>query len=298
MPRRSTLELRLTGLSAADGEILLGQLAELARHADQLAQRTARALVDAAGPGRSQRSVEDSARLTLTGITAGSTVLKLAGPDREDTLPLGDEFADLPDRVFESIGSSLDSFAEGRLPAAGGPVLDSFNGLFRAAALHGGGLETTTTVAGCEPRRARLNPADAGAIAESARHDREPESEPAAVSGRLYMVDIRNGRFRIEDDLGTTIDLAVAGDPVAVAGLIGERVVARGDAERDANGWLLRVNDAVLEAATPIPGAADFWRSRSLEELLATVEPYDSAEPGIEGVDSDEIAAFLKAIGR
>jgi len=298
MPRRSTLELRLTGLSAADGEIPLVQLAALAAHAQELALRTARALVGAAGPGRSHQSVEDAACLSMTGITTGSTVLKLAGPHREDTLPLGDEFVDLSDRVFESIGLSLDSLAQGRVPDTSGPALDSFRGLFRAAALNGGELETTTTVAGGKPRRACLNPADAGEIVESARSACQPEAVPRVVSGRLYMVDIRNGRFRIEDDLGTTIDLVVAGDPAAVAGLIGSRVEAEGTAEYDSDGRLLRVGSAVLAAATPIPSAEAFWKPRSLEELLEGSQPYDASESGIEGVDSEEIAAFLKAIGR
>lgn len=55
--QRSTLELRLVGLPVPDGEIPLAQLADLASHAQQLALRTARALVDAAGPGSSQRYV-------------------------------------------------------------------------------------------------------------------------------------------------------------------------------------------------------------------------------------------------
>ena len=296
MDGRSTLELRLAGLPVPDGEIPLGQLAKLASHAEQLALRTARALVDAAGPGRSRRYVEDSARLSLTGIATGSTILELAGPPRQESLPLDDELADLSDRVFDSIGASFDRLARGHAPEMSGPALDSLDGLLGAAALNDAELEVTTTVAGRAPRRARLIPVDARAIVESALAARQPDVSPRVVSGELYKVDIHSGRFRIEDDLGGSIELIVADDPAAVAGLIGSRVDARGDAEYDAKGRILRVGGAVVTASVPLVDARSFWEPIDIDALLANAKPFDAYEGGIEDLEEGEIEAFLAAI--
>jgi len=294
--QRSTLELRLVGLPVPDGEIPLAQLADLASHAQQLALRTARALVDAAGPGRSQRHVEDSARLSLTRITKGSTVLELAGPPRQDSLPLGDEFADLSDRVFDSIGSSFDRLARGRAPETSGAALENYRGLLRAVAINGGELEATTTVVGREPRRAHISPTEAGAIVESALSARQPDIRSIVVSGELYRVDTHSGRFRIEDDLGGSIELVVTGEPAAVAGLVGGRVEVQGDAEYGLNSRLLRVSNAVVAASATHFEASSLRASASIEELLADAEPFDAFEGGIEGLDDEEIEAFMAAI--
>jgi hypothetical protein len=294
--QRSILELRLMGLPVADGEIPLGQLAELARHAQDLALRTARALVDAAGPGRTRREVEASARLTLTALTKGSTVLELAGPPRDDRLPLGDDFAELSDRVFDSIGDAFDRLVQGLTPETSGPALESLGGLLRAAAIDDTELEVSTHVPGHERRHAHLRPMDAASIIESALPADRPEIFPAVVTGELYRVDTHSGRFRIEDDLGTSIEVVVADEPAAAAGLVGRRVEVRGDAEYDQSGRLLRVGNANVASARPVVEPGRFAAPLDLGELIAGAQPFDASEGGIQGIDADEIEAFLAAI--
>jgi hypothetical protein len=294
--QRSILELRLMGLPVADGEIPLAQLAELARHAQDLALRTARALVDAAGPGRTRRDVEASARLTLTAVTKGSTVLELAGPPRDQRLPLGDDFADLSDRVFDSIGEAFDRLVQGLAPETSGPALESLSGLLRAAALDDTELEVSTIVPGHERRRAHLQPTEAASIVEYALPSNRPEIVPAVVTGELYRVDTHSGRFRIEDDLGTSIEVLVAGEPSVVAGLVGRRVEVRGDAEYGQNSRLLRVGNAVVASSRPVVEPGRFTATLDLDELIAGAQPFHASEGGIHGVDADEIDAFLAAI--
>jgi len=168
--------------------------------------------------------------------------------------------------------------------------------LVRSAALNCTELEVTTTVAGREPRHAHLSPTEAGAIVESALSARQPEIRPVVVSGELYKVDIHSGRFRIEDDLGSSIELIVTGEPAAVAGLVGGRVEVRGGAEYDPNGRLLRVSNATVAASATHFEASSFRMSVSIEELLANAEPFDAFEGGIEGLDDEEIEAFMATI--
>ncbi len=284
------------GLPVPDGEIPLAQLAELARHAQELALRTARAIVGAGGPGRTRRDVEASARLTLTGVTKGSTVLELAGPPRDDRLPLGDDFADLSDRVFDLMGDAFDRLVQGLVPETSRPALESLSGLLRAAALEDTELEVVTIVPGHERRRAHLHPTAAASIVESALHSYRPEIVPAVVTGELYRVDTHSGRFRIEDDLGTSIEVVVAGEPSAVAGLVGRRVEVRGEAEYDPNGRLLRVGNAVVASSRPVVEPGRFTAPLDVDDLIASAQPFDASEGGIQGVDADEIDAFLAAI--
>ncbi len=73
------------------------------------------------------------------------------------------------------------------------------------------------------------------------------EIEQATITGRLDKVDLRARRFRVRDDVGNDVALDDVLDVGAAAQLIGQRVVARGVAERE-GGKLVRILEPVLEA--------------------------------------------------
>lgn len=297
--QRCTLELHLIGLAVADGEIPLAQLADISRYAQEFALRTARALVAAAGPGRTPRSVDSSAQLTLSAVTPGSTVLKLSGPERQDQLPLGgDEFADLSDRVFDAIGATFETLATGTPPTTSRPALESLSGLLRAAGRGGAQLEVITRVPGGRTRSASLAPTEAAALIDVSLPSEPPTVERVTLTGELYRVDTHTGMFRIEDDLGSSIEAVVTNELRAVARLVGTRVVVTGEAEVEPNGRVVKVLHAMVQPSESIEGldVEAFRRPVDRNALLATAEPFDADSPGVEGVDADEIDAFLAAI--
>ena len=110
------------------------------------------------------------------------------------------------------------------------------------------------------------------------------------LSGRLVPVDVRCAGFRILDAVGNVIDLVEVGDAGAIARLIGEVVTVTGAAVRGPDGRLLGV------AATSVAMAAlPTWPT-------PTLPTFDNAKSppmtGIDGVDDDEVAAFLALLRR
>ena len=86
------------------GEIALSDLASLADTLQLLATRIGRQLVGQAGLGRTAGGAERATRLTLTGISEGSTRLKLTA-GAADTLALDDPFeVQVMDRLWEVFG--------------------------------------------------------------------------------------------------------------------------------------------------------------------------------------------------
>jgi hypothetical protein len=118
----------------------------------------------------------------------------------------------------------------------------------------------------------------------------------STVTGELYRVDTHSGQFRIEDDLGTSIGVVVAGEPGDVAGLVGQRVEVRGDAEYDHNGRLLRVKDASVVSCRLAVDSTVFAVAADLDDVVSQAQPFDSSEERIQGVDADEMDAFMATI--
>ena len=118
----------------------------------------------------------------------------------------------------------------------------------------------------------------------------EREASEVTLSGRLEPVDVRSAGFRILDAVGNVIDLVEFGDAGAIARLIGEVVTVTGAAVRGPDGRLLGV------AATSVAMAAlPTWPT-------PTLPTFDNAKSppmtGIDGVDDDEVAAFLALLRR
>lgn len=295
---RCTLELRLVGLRSPQGEILLGQLADISRHVQELALRVARTLVHAAGPGRTPRPVDESVRLTLTALSAGSTVLEISGPEPSAQAPLfgAGEFTV---RVFDSIAEAFADIAAGAVPPLSRPALESTSSLFKAAGREDDDLSVTVRVPQHDARSFAFRPSAAAALLDSALAP--AEAVPVAnsvVSGELYRVDTHSNQLRVQDDLGNSVDVVAAEPSAQVWRLIGERVIVEGNAETGANGRISRLTEAsVRPDASPVGLDREvFWRPVGLDRLLSDAEPFDPTSPAVVELDHDELEAFLADI--
>lgn len=298
---RSTLRLRLRGASYPDGEIPLANLAAIADRAQQLATRLARAEEGRGGPGRSPNRLAEGVRLMFVGIEPGSTQLLIAGPPRDPQFDLGPLSEEAIERAFAQLVDGLDAAAAGTPLPAGYDDL-SRRGLaewLEALAQAAPEVEVEGRVGARAPKTVRLDPASASA------HLREPPAPPApppsvAVEGVLYAVNLRTGRYRIEDDMGSSIDLVTSlFTTEQVAPLLGQRVAAGGAAKYDDSGKLKEIDATTIAPAPDIPGLdpSRFWRNVELDELLRDATPLESIdELTIPGLTVEEGDAFLRAI--
>lgn len=299
--KRSKLTLRLLGGQYPPGEIPLLDLGAVAERAQRLANRLARAEEGRGGPGRSPDRIAGGVRLLFTGIEISSTKLLIAGPPREAQLDLGPLGEEAVERVFLQIVEGLEAAAGGReLP-------ESYDDLSRRAlaewldalAAAAPEVEVTARVGAREPKPVRFNPATARAFIE------EPTSSPVppaiSVEGVLYALNLRTGRYRIEDDMGSTIDLVTSlFTSEQIAPLVGGRVAASGSAVYDDRGRIKEVDATTIAPAPGIDGLdpGRFWRAVEMEELLMNSGPIESWDelliPGLSVEDGD---AYLRVLG-
>ena len=110
-----------------------------------------------------------------------------------------------------------------------------------------------------------------------------------SVSGRLELVDLRKARFRIRDAVGNDVHLERVPNADETARHLGELVTATGEAMLGTRGQVASVIGARVE-----PVELPDWTPPSLADV-----DFGSAAPstmGIDGVDDDEVAAFLAMI--
>jgi hypothetical protein len=117
-----------------------------------------------------------------------------------------------------------------------------------------------------------------------------PERRPnVSVSGRLELVDLRKARFRIRDAVGNDVHLERVPNADDAARHLGELVTATGDAMLGTRGQVASLIGARVE-----PTGLPVWTPPTLADV-----DFGSAAPsteGIDGVDDDEVAAFLALI--
>lgn len=119
------------------------------------------------------------------------------------------------------------------------------------------------------------------------------ESEPVTVMGRLEMVDLRNGKLRIADDVGNRIMLDDVENAGAVSELVGKRALASGVPTHDERGRLLSLTAPTIEAA-PVPAQWQNHTNPTTWSLPDTVTGPDS--DGGADFDDDEWTDFLTAV--
>lgn len=297
---RSTVWLRLVGGQYPDGEIPLGELGALANSGQRLAARLARAEEGRSGPGRSPDRLFDGVKLMFIGIEAGSTQLHIAGPPREPQLDLGPLSDEIVERVFLRLTEGLEAAAVGRELPEGYDDLSrrALVELLDALAQAAPEVEVVARVGTRDPKIVRLNPA---AARDSIQAPPPPPVPPEiSVEGVLYAVNLHTGRYRIEDDMGSIIDLVASlftNDQIRP--LLGGRVAASGSAVYDDNGRIKEVDATTITPAFGIDGLdpGRFWQAVEIEELLKDASPIESLnELLIPGLTEEEGDEFLRAL--
>ncbi|MCM3849990.1 hypothetical protein ND486_27750 [Pseudonocardia sp. DR1-2] len=277
-------EVRLSGTGLSDGEITFAGLADLAEALQALATRVGRHLAGVVGPGRSPSAVERATTLKFRGIAQGSTILQ-AKIGEDGVLGEGLEHRSL-NAMMEIFGGAARDEAPGwvtpQLGQATVSVLDALQAI-------------STTCAFSLPRQ--VGPPIQFAAASVSREVwadlRVPEPDRRAdvsVSGDLDLVDLRRGRLRIRDAFGNDVQLDTVANVDEAARLVGGQVTATGEAVLGARGQVVSLVDATVERLQ-MPS----WTAPSLDGMDFSRTPLTG---GVEGVDEDEVAAFLELIGR
>lgn len=295
---RVRIDLRLVGTSSLEGEISLAALGGIARHAHDLVVRLTREMTGRSGPGRTPAQLGHEVELSLKGIRAGSTVLELVGP-AQGSFDLGADH-DLPAKVFEELIGGLAALSDGTdLPGVYTPLVrESLRGLVEAAG-DGTRLDIETSGPGSSKLLSIDLPSAKDRLAGRDSSPPEPEVIPNTTStGTLVYADLDSHRFALRDDSGRRVPLREGSVPVPVIiGLLGQRVIAVGEARVGASGIPAEVRLSRLDGVTAA-GSFDetaFRRSASLDELLDSVGPIDLDDLDMHLSDA-EAAAFLAAI--
>lgn len=287
MNTQESITLRLSGTDVPPGEITLGDLSSIAGALQLLATRIGRQLVGQTGPGRTAGGAERATRLTLTGISAGSTRLQVTA-GAADTLGLHDPFEEqVMDRLWEVFGGLESDVPPAWTTAPVAQAALEFVGSVGAAA---GKCEFT----GHRGQRARgrltVWPAkihrDAWTMLVA-----EPELVPqAGVTGDLDLVDLRTRKFRVRDAVGNDVVLEDVGNAAEAAALVGQRVRAVGTGVRGARGQITKlVEPHVSDAAIPAE-----WLDRGPADLASLFGTRSAPSlDGVPGVDDAELEALL-----
>lgn len=287
MNTQECITLRLSGTDVPPGEIALSDLASIAGALQLLATRIGRQLVGQTGPGRTAGGAERATRLTLTGISEGSTRLQVTA-GAADTLDVDDPFEEqVMDRLWEVFGGlELDVPPDwATAPVAQAAI--EFVGSVGAAARE---CEFTGRRAQRVRGRVAVRPQNVNREAWTTL-SAEPELVPqASATGDLDLVDLRTRKFRVRDAVGNDVVLEDVGNAVEAAALVGRRVRAVGTGVRGTRGQITRlVEPHVSDAAMPAE-----WLDRGPADLASIFATRSAPSlDGVPGVDDAELEALL-----
>lgn len=280
------IELRLQEMAMPSGEISLADLAAISGRLQELSTRVSRWVAEIEGPGRSPGMVESAATLRLSGLTEGSTVLEI-NRGSHDTLPFDLPFEDEVTAKYWEIIAALSTDAP---PAdTPTPVRESAVGLLDALQ-H---AAERVTLSSADGARVEFWPAQRDRAVWRAT-EMQIDLGPITVLGRLEMVDLRNRKFRIADDVGNRITLDEVENAEAVSReLVGMRVTAAGVPTHDKRGRLLSITAPMIEPAT-VPAQ---WQSHTRPSVWSLPDTVIGPDPdGGADFDDDEWAEFLAAV--
>ena len=117
----------------------------------------------------------------------------------------------------------------------------------------------------------------------------ERTTERITMTGRLDKVDLRVRRFRVRDDVGNDVTLDDVVDVDAAAQLIGQRVVARGVAEREQGRVVRIIEPVLLREEFPAEWSAPLTSGVPTGGIITS-----EGIPGITDADVDEFLAELR----
>ena len=278
-------ELHLEGLATPSGQISFHDLVSLGSSLQLVATRIARQLLDAERQGPAPDLVDRMGEIRLRGVRDGSTTLVLEiGED--GALPLiGDE----ADQFVGRFEETMSAVSENRPPEWASPaVRQSVSKMIKSLRTVGAQQATWSSPTREHRRAVRqtmvVPDLDDTVWLVTAEH----ESETVKVSGKLDLVDLRTGRFRVRDDVGHDVRLEEVVDVDAASRLIGQRVTVTGTADR-VEGRLLRILEPTL-APERFPAV---WTVPIIE-----APPVGSPPPrvGISGVTAKEVEELLREI--
>jgi hypothetical protein len=277
-------ELRLIDAPAPSGEIAARDLAALAAALQELTTRIGRDVAGTTGPGRSKQHTEESAQVRLRSVAAGSTVLEFVkGPVGKLDIDLVDET--LADNRFWDVMAGI---GQDRKPDwMTDLVAESAGKLVNAL------RSAAPRVIFSAPARPTIEFDSAAVNVEGWLSEVFRTTSSAQVHGRLEKVDLRSHEFRVRDDVGFSVELRHVIDDADVARLVGQWVMAEGEASSNAAGRVVALDNArVHEVADP--GAPYVGRYVvTVEEILASALGADM-DGGLDLTD-EEFEEFLRA---
>lgn len=287
MNTQESITLRLSDTDVPPGEIALSDLASIASALQLLTTRIGRQLVGQTGPGRTAGGAERATRLTLTGITEGSTRLQVTA-GAADTLDMNDPFEQhVMDRLWEVFGGLVSGRPPDWTTAPVAQAAIEFVGSVGSAARQ---CEFTgqrgQRVRGRVAFRPQKVNRDVWATLTA-----EPELVPqSGVTGDLDLVDLRARKFRVRDAVGNDVVLEDVANAVEAAALVGHRVRAVGTGIRGARGQIAKlVEPHVSEAGMPAE-----WLDRGPADLNGIFAARSAPSlDGVPGVDDAELEALL-----
>jgi hypothetical protein len=278
------IELRLVDAAAPSGEIAVKDLAALTTALQELTTRISRDVINTPGPGRTKQFMEELSQLRLHAIEPGSTVLRFSkGPTDKLDVDLPEQ-AKVDDRFWEIV----QAVSEDRRPDwATDLIAESVGKLVNA-------IQTAApTVVLGSPSRPDVRIASSEVHVETWTPIRVQPGGIMTITGRLEKVDLRSHEFRVRDDVDQTVDLRHVQSDTTAAQLVGQWVVARGDAVLHESSRLVVLDNASISRVDD-PAAEHMDHSfTTLEEILASA-PGPNIDGGIDLTD-DEFQAFLEA---
>lgn len=278
------IELRLVDASAPSGEVAVKDLAALATALQELTTRISRDVINTPGPGRTKLFMEELSQLRLSALERGSTVLRFTKG------PTGKLDVDLPDQALadDRLWEIVRAMGEDRRPEwTTDLIAESVGKLVNAIK-----AAAPTVVLGT-PSRSEVRIASSAMHVETWTPVRVHTGAVMTATGRLEKVDLRSHEFRVRDDVDQTVDLKHVQSDTTAAQLVGQWVVARGDAELHESGRLVVLDNASISRVDD-PAAEHLNRSvATLDEILAGA-PGPDIDGGIDLTD-DEFQAFLEA---
>lgn len=279
------IELSLDGGPSPRGQITVKDLTGVSVALQELVTRLARDTVNATGPGRSKQFVEEFAELRLSGITEGSTTLYFSkGPTDKLDIDLPD-LAEADDRLW----GILDAISTDTRPAWSTELIADSAGKL-VGALRSAAREVVVTA----PMRTPVRIRSENIHLETWASVRIDTAGVATAAGRLEKVDLRSHDFRLRDDVDNNVELRRVQNDLAAAHLVGQWVMAEGEASLNASGRVVSLDRAQVRQVDD-PGAEYLGRRVVSREEILDSAPGPDPHGGID-LTEEEMAEFLEAI--
>jgi hypothetical protein len=293
---RARIELRLTG--GADGAIPLEDLAEVAKHAQELVRKLARAIVDKSGPGRPPAFLDQMTNLVAVGIHQGSAVLEIEAPSSTTEFELPEEIGfDAGIQAIEMVATAITSIGlQQPLPKE---FTQSSRHELRELLTATSSYDRIYWTVSHHDRKftASIDPSASTVLSlhDPARH----LQESGTVEGELYALNAKTGTYTVEDLSGYAIRCHIEPGSFLASELdhlVRRAVRISGKIARDRTGRITDVDVEAIDGSFP-QADKEFWEF-DLDAALSDTPPISSIDDlALSELTSDEAWAFRQALG-